>query len=479
MIDGRGKSQLALPAAGVPRIINTFEELKNELQNDRSSVRQTRVSIEQAAAGSTETGDAGNVLGNAENGLDQGKPEDGQPDGVLHGHSGRDKDVRLDMGNQDVAGKGDGVRRPGRNDTGNAALTNKYQAEYSPASKANPIGSLVPVNIQNAIKEALQKIIDKYRDIDEYVAKQLDYKADELSNYFSAEQVDSIALALNNINNGKGFIIGSQTGIGKGRVNAAMIRYALKNKITPIFVTQQPNLYSDMIRDLTDIDTEVMPFATNMGDDGKIPLNAAALRWDTEAQSAKDKGEKAPPIPNDAVFAKMSDAKKRDFLQGGSLQEYDVIFTTYNQMQTIGDTRTPRQDFLEKMADGGLLILDESHNAGGTSVTQKRGKNAPDEGEKTGRAAFARKLVSLAKGVFYSSATLAEKRYSIMNINISFGTPHSELPELIQLVKQLGEKMATVAETLEAVREQPDLIVAANQATHMLVDEGIKLLQAG
>lgn len=409
VIDGRGKSQLALPAAGVPRIINTFEELKDELQNDRSSVRQTRVSIEQAAAGSTETGDAGNVLGNAENGLVQGDSEDGQPDGVLHGHSGRDKDVRLDMGNQDVAGKGDGVRKSSGANTGDDALTNKYQAEYTPASKANPIGSLVPVNMQNAIKEALQKIVDKHGDIDEYVANLLGYKADDLSNYFSAEQVDSIALALNNITNGKGFIIGSQTGIGKGRVNAAMIKYAIKNKITPIFVTEKPNLYSDMIRDLNDIGMDIMPFATNMGNDGQIPLNAAALRWDTEAQNAKDKGEKAPPIPNDAVFAKMSDAKKRDFLQGGTLKGHDVIFTTYNQMQTIGNSQTDRQAFLEKMADGGLLILDESHNAGGTSVTQKRGKNAPDEGEKTGRAAFARKLVSLAKGVFYSSATYAKR----------------------------------------------------------------------
>lgn len=53
------------------------------------------------------------------------------------------------------------------------------------------------------------------------------------------------------------------------------------------------------------------------------------------------------------------------------------------------------------------------------------------------------------------------------------------MTELTQLVKQLGEKMATVAETLEAVREQQDLIVAANQSIHFLVDEGLKLLQAG
>ena len=66
-----------------------------------------------------------------------------------------------------------------------------------------------------------------------------------------------------------------------------------------------------------------------------------------------------------------------------------------------------------------------------------------------------------------------------MNINITFGIAPTGMTELTQLVKQLGEKMATFAETLEAVKAQQDLIVAANQATHMLVEEGIKLLQAG
>ncbi len=66
-----------------------------------------------------------------------------------------------------------------------------------------------------------------------------------------------------------------------------------------------------------------------------------------------------------------------------------------------------------------------------------------------------------------------------MNINITFGIAPTGMTELTQLVKQLGEKMATVAETLELVRSQQDLVVAATQAIHLLVEEGEKLLKAG
>jgi len=256
----------------------------------------------------------------------------------------------------------------------------------------------------NGTEEQLMrvKLKDKYGSVDDFVAYQLNYEPSELGKYFSAEQVDAIALALDNINSGKGFIIGDQTGIGKGRVNAAMIKYAMLNKITPIFVTEKPNLYSDMIRDLTDIGvTDIMPLATNNGDDGIIPLNKSALAWDSANEQAKENKEQKPPIPNDAKFAKVSDAKKSEILQSNNMEGYDAIFTTYSQMQTRGDGSTPRIDFLNEVANGALLILDESHNAGGTSG---RG----DE-EKVGRAGVVRALVNKAKGVFYSSATYAKR----------------------------------------------------------------------
>jgi predicted RNA methylase len=55
---------------------------------------------------------------------------------------------------------------------------------------------------------------------------------------FAAEQVDALALALDNMERGAGFIIGDQTGIGKGRVNAGIIRFAMEKGHIPIFVTK-------------------------------------------------------------------------------------------------------------------------------------------------------------------------------------------------------------------------------------------------
>jgi len=63
-----------------------------------------------------------------------------------------------------------------------------------------------------------------------------------LCDAFSAEQVDAIAVAIYNIEQkGQGCIIGDQTGIGKGRIAAGMIRYAVNSGLKPIFLTEKPN----------------------------------------------------------------------------------------------------------------------------------------------------------------------------------------------------------------------------------------------
>ena len=286
-------------------------------------------------------------------------------------------------------------------------IENKFQAEYKPLSSVNSIGSLIPVNMQLSTDTALNNLKKEYGDIDAYVAGLLDYKKEDLGGYFSAEQVDAIGLALSNIISGKGFIIGDQTGIGKGRVNAAMIRYAILNKMTPIFVTEKPDLYGDMIRDLNDIGMkDIKPFATNSG--FSIPIDAEAQQWYTENEKAKEDGEKS--VKKYGKFITTPDNKKhnkaiREMASNMDIGDYDVIFTTYSQMQTTGGGRTDRMDFLRDISEGSLLILDESHNAGGVKAA-KKGQTDEEAG---GRAAVVRGLVASAKGVFYSSATYAKR----------------------------------------------------------------------
>jgi len=426
VINGKGKSELLLPAAGLPRVIQSTEELKNELQDNRVSLQESREATKQTATTGTTTNDVASGT-NAKQSRDSIADKNGRGDNVFQ--SGLRNDTETVRGNDATNNQlgNSAVSRPNGttklSDTRTTApqrIENSFQAEYTPSSGVNSIGTLVPINMQSAINSALAKLNDKYTSVDNFVASQLNYEADDLGKYFSAEQVDAIALALDNIINGKGFIIGDQTGVGKGRVNAAMIRYAILNNITPIFVTEKPNLYSDMIRDLNDIGMgSVMPFATNSGSDGVIPLNKAALEWDIENSNAKENNLPAPKIPSDAIFAKVGDTQKAkemaQMVYDGKLSGYDAVFTTYSQMQTIKGAQTDRMDFIEAVSKGALLILDESHNAGGTSVASRKGAAnggsgaTVEEGTKGGRAGFTRQLVQNSQGVFYSSATYAKR----------------------------------------------------------------------
>jgi hypothetical protein len=164
---------------------------------------------------------------------------------------------------------------------------------------------------------------------------------------FKAEQVDALALAIDNIEKGAGFIIGDQTGIGKGRVNAGVIRYAMNNGLVPIFVTEGPNLYGDMYRDLKDIG-----FQKDYGRDPNIlmtnpatavPLDERALDWMLEAEEAETNGTKAPK--REGLFLKSQgpgakhNAMLDEFTRNGVIGEHDMVFTTYHQMQTVKGER--------------------------------------------------------------------------------------------------------------------------------------------
>ena len=127
----------------------------------------------------------------------------------------------------------------------------------------------------------------------------------ELSKYFSAEQVEALALAIDNVERGAGFIIGDQTGIGKGRVVAGMIRYAIRNGKMPVFVTQMPDLYGDMMRDLTDIGMAgIEPLMTN--NNAAVPLDSVALDWFAEKQAIQSQIKEVEDEINAIVAAPLA-----------------------------------------------------------------------------------------------------------------------------------------------------------------------------
>ena len=401
VIEGRGKSDLPLPAVSPPRILKTWDELGGLLNAYRPG---SIAEVGEPAPASADHGAAGSNGGVREAGerLPEFEPEPREPGAVQPGPAERlgyaeaGGEQQPERNEPAVRGEpaGPGAAPAAERRAPRVETETEKQVAYKPKSlKTDGLGTLVPINMRTSIDNSLDAVREKQGDIDAFVASELGYEPDELGRYFASEQVDALALAIDNIKRGKGFIIGDQTGIGKGRVNAAIIRWALKNKRIPIFVTEKPNLYGDMYRDLGDIG--IQDFLSR---EPRILVTNAGLRMPLD-ESGKAKIATAEPAVHNRLL---------DSLTGANFGEkFDMIFTNYSQMQTVKQGDTPRRRFLANIAPGSVVIFDESHNAGGQS--------APLPGQPANRAGFARDLVRSANGAFYSSATYA-KRPDVMDL---------------------------------------------------------------
>jgi len=130
---------------------------------------------------------------------------------------------------------------------------NELGAPYHPVSETcRVLNTVVPDSMDMKPGLPLKKLKKMSRDIDEFVRQRLKYPSkSELCDALSAEQTDAVAMAIYNIEaRNQGMIIGDQTGIGKGRIAAAMIRYSVYARFKPVFITEKPNLFSDIFRDL-------------------------------------------------------------------------------------------------------------------------------------------------------------------------------------------------------------------------------------
>jgi len=498
VIEGRGKSSRDLPAADLPKVIGSYDELKEKLNGTRS--------VGTEGDGSTAGTDSGTDQPGASDGagVDRSPSGSGAGTGEQSGRSGNDASVpesgRTGTGGNRGSGTGTGTQQPqstdkpqsgnageasvpgdsGRAGTGTQGRTGagterlggtsvvagervesglndrrgeeqetSGQVAYAPHSQAASVGTLVPRAMAGAIEASLQKIEDTLGNLDEYVADRLGMDIETVRTNFSAEQVDALALAIKNAEEGRGFIIGDQTGIGKGRVVAAMIKYAIVNDKTPIFVTEKPNLYSDMIRDLDDIgmtdelglDTakpkilitngsESIPYTLLRTVNGEVTENNLTLK-------APKSGE-----PLNKLF--------RDMMEGESLGDYKVIFTTYSQLQTVKGKVTDRMKFVQQFGSSNFMIFDESHNAGGAGPQRNKARSseqreAEGSADQTGRAAFVRGLVDRAFGTFFSSATYA-KRPDVMDLYSSTNMKLAvdKLSQLAEAIKTGGVPMQQV-----------------------------------
>lgn len=470
VVAGRGKSERALPAADLPKVYNSWNELKEVLSDEIRTVAtgnepavraddgadQAGKADTQSVAGSTgrpgavdgdgvgrpgavdAAGGQGNGLadtGTQGGGAVAGAAQPGAANGIQSARpgnlAGRGEEQRAGTGNTERSGKLDSGSGSSNalNDRRGQEVETSRQVTYEPRSASAAVGTLVPINMRDAVQNSLNRLEDEVGDLDEFVASRIGMDVDAMQRNFSAEQVDALAMAINNAEHGGGFIIGDQTGIGKGRIVAGMIRYAINQGLTPVFVTEKPNLYADMMRDLADIGMgEMLGYGTDelrvlmTNKDESVPYGA--------------NGEYQMP-----KLGRQADAVMRDMVDNGQVDpKYLAVFTTYSQMQTSGGSMPDRMKAIQAIMPNAYLILDESHNAGGTGVAGGRKTAKQLIAERTngfvGRSGFMRLLVQKAKASFFSSATYA-KRPNVMDLYQSTNMIHA-----VDKPEQLGDAIA-------------------------------------
>jgi hypothetical protein len=210
---------------------------------------------------------------------------------------------------------------------------------------------------------ALENLEAQVGNIDEFVAKELGYPSvEKMAKGLAGYQIDGLALAIQANKLGKGFIIGDDTGVGKGRAAAAMIVWAKKNGKIPIFVTVSDSMYTSMYEDLINIGHEEFKIGMT-NNNASISRNMGGGKIKTVFEN---KGKDGPEL--------MAYIKKNGELPKGM----DVLFTAYSQLN--GGTGSPqRQDAIASLVAQGkaVLIMDEAHNAAGVPADpDSRGQNA-------------------------------------------------------------------------------------------------------
>ena len=324
---------------------------------------------------------------------------------------------------------------------------------YAPKS-GNPftLKAVMPADQQ----EAVNKNLEKLGDADQFLVDELGYNdKDDLYSHLAAEQVDSVALALQQAKNGNAFIIGDMTGIGKGRQAASLIRYAKKQGQVPVYFTKTAGLLSDVYRDLVDIGSpDLRPFVFGSAKEATIT--------DSEGNVVFD-------LPSKSEVKRVLDYIEKN---GKLPDEYDYVLTTYSQVsngvyefdedgnrkerklakgKSFGAAALSgqkRRDAIEKLMGNAYLILDESHTAGGNS----------------GQGNYFQHIIQKAKNVTFFSATFAKRpdNMPIYALRTAMNEGGMKASDLIDAVKRGGATLQEImSQTLtqcgQMIRRERDM----------------------
>lgn len=322
---------------------------------------------------------------------------------------------------------------------------------YVGVSKGPSLNLVAPRNIAGQMLGA-QRALEKELGMsaDQFVAERLGRDVATLHAQLAGAQIDAVALAIRNIERGTGLITADETGVGKGRMVAALMEYARMRGLVPVFVTAKKNLYTDMVaRDLRALgNPDFKPFITDNSyylEDGRgreTKVNRRASAGADLMASVVRTGEL--PEGAHAIFTTYSQLGS-DKPPGWKETPKDK-FARKNDRQSKPDG--PRWAMLRAIAPRGIFILDEAHLAAGKDSEV----NLKFEG-----------ILPAARGTYYSSATFAKRpdNLGLYALGTSIRLANLDAEHLTEALTEGGVPMqqaltSMLAETGELVRRQQD-----------------------
>lgn len=427
--------------------------------SDTSSVSGTHDDLENQRG--TEPREDGR-LSNGDTGADGTGAEPSQSEGTTAGTNGQRGAGSGGTGRNDTqpsadepasTGSGSGPRGQLQRVDKSVRGLSTEKVIYTPKSE-NPftLKAVMPADQQ----EAVNKNLEKLGNADQFLVDELGYNdKDDLYSHLAAEQVDSVALALQQAKKGNAFIIGDMTGIGKGRQAASLIRYAKKQGQVPVYFTKTAGLLSDVYRDLVDIGSpELRPFvfgsakeAAITDSDGNVVF---ALPSKSEVKRVLDYIEKNGKLPEeyDYVLTTYSQVSNGvyEFDENGARKEKKLAKGKSFGAAALSGQR--RRDAIEKLMDNAYLILDESHTAGGNS----------------GQGNYFQHIIQKAKNVTFFSATFAKRpdNMPIYALRTAMNDGGMKASDLIDAVKRGGATLQEImSQTLtqcgQMIRRERDM----------------------
>jgi hypothetical protein len=317
-----------------------------------------------------------------------------------------------------------------------AILNEQNTLPYTPMSKLPNLGTMIPLALAGETLQAQYKFKEEIPNVDAYLVEKLKYSSKlALADAFAAEQADAVAMAIYQFEKNKGLILADMAGIGKGRVNAGVLRYAYVNGYLPIFITEKPNLFSAIYRDIKDIGglaTKLdKPYLGRPLILNGYKSGGTEKIYDERGKLVRIKKPSETGIIDRVTGKEIITAPEQDeikkIIRGDKLpKEFDYILLTYSQL--MEDKVNFLHRVFQKLDYNVVISMDEVHNAAG--ATSSVGTNTQG-------------LLTSCKGALYSSATFSKRPDNMFLYAIK--TDVSESPigteALIKVIKAGGERL--------------------------------------